>query len=284
MQRSRTAHHVTNQEITVVDCLKKHFALERADVDALFKLGAIYSDQKRVLKDRLLPKGTYLRLHLQPKRFETAKIDWLSKVVSDTREYLIVNKPAGIPVHASLENREENVLAQMRQATGYPLLITQRLDNPVGGLLCFAKTSDFQKHFNSALADREVKKVYRALTTEKPPVGLQTHYMEPTDHPPKRLSLEASVGWAQCLLQIEKVEAFQDRFDSEITLLTGRTHQIRAQLSALGCPVQGDRLYGSRVKYLPKQIALFSSRLEFQMGYTDAAVFELAPPWGLDFQ
>ncbi len=279
MQRSRTVHHVTNQEITVAQCLMKHFKLGPEEVESLFKLGAIYSDKKRVLENRLLAKGTYLRVHLQPKRFGAAKIDWKSCTVADHADFLIVNKPPGIPVHASLENREENVLNQMRLATGYPLLITQRLDNPVGGLLCFAKTPSFQRFFNSALSERNVTKQYRALTASPPPLGLLTHYMEPTNHPPKNVVPNETQGWDICQLQVDTVTPHKENFDISLTLLTGRTHQIRSQLGAIGCSILGDRLYGSKTRYLPKQIALFSSRLEFHLENGDPTRLELSPPW-----
>ena len=74
-----------------------------------------------------------------------------------------MNKPAGIPVHATLDNQVENVLHQLHVALGDSLYVTQRLDTEVSGLIVFAKTQEFQRRFNRLLAERKVTKRYRRL-------------------------------------------------------------------------------------------------------------------------
>jgi 23S rRNA pseudouridine1911/1915/1917 synthase len=247
------------------------------EIDALLQMGAIYSNKRRVLEDRALEKGTYLRLHLQPKRFDLSGIDWKSLLIADTDDYVVVNKPYGVPVHASLDNVLENTLHQLRLATGYPLLVTQRLDIPVGGLLVFAKTSEFQKRFNQWLVDRKVKKTYVALSPTPPATGFHVHFMEPSEFTPKKIGLEERPGWQRCELTVERTQVHELGFESFIQLHTGRTHQIRSQLAALGAPIVGDKLYGSTQSYRPGRIALFSTRLEIPIW--PKAIYELAPSW-----
>jgi len=278
--QGRISHHVTSEDTTVSRCLEHHFRLQPDQINDLLKLGAIYSNKRRILEDRALPKGTYLRLHLQPKRFRVQQIDWKSRVVHENKEFMVVNKPSCVPVHASLDNQEENVLTQMRKATGLNLLVTQRLDIPVSGLLVFAKTPEFQRRYNTWLSEKKIHKVYEALTAKAPTAGFHVHYMEQSERSPKKVVAEEKPKWLRCELTIESVTETEKGFVSRLYLHTGRTHQIRAQLGAMGCSILGDALYGSQSRYIPGQIALFACRLEIPVVGGPKACFELPSPWG----
>jgi 23S rRNA pseudouridine1911/1915/1917 synthase len=278
--QGRIAHHVTNEDLSVAECLRKHFRLDEARIDELLSLGAIYSNKRRIFENRKLAKGAYLRIHLEPKRFPVESIDWKSRIVATHRDFLVVNKPPGIPVHASLDNVRDNVLQQLRDATGQYLLVTQRLDVPVGGLMVLARNPDFQRRFNTWLAERKVIKIYRALVEQAPAVGLHVHYMEPSERSPKRVTLEERPGWARCELTVRSMREIPGHgIEVEIELHTGRTHQIRAQLGALGSPVKGDRTYGSSVRQ-EGFISLFASSLSWPSPGRPPEHYELGPPWG----
>ena len=269
----RIWHHVTAADTRVSHVLSQHFKMAPDQVSDLLRLGAVYSDKRRIFEDRSLAKGTYLRLHLKPKRFAVSGIDWKARIVHRDRDFVVVNKPAGIPVHASLDNAVENVLECLREVTGETLLVTGRLDTPVAGLVVFARNSGFQKRFNQMLADRQIEKRYRALTETPPPLGRHVHFMEPSERAPRRVSSEKKDGWLLCELEVCAVGK-----DVEVLLLTGRTHQIRAQLGALRCPILGDKLYGSRESYGPERIALFSAEVAWKMG-SESYRFTAQPLW-----
>jgi 23S rRNA pseudouridine1911/1915/1917 synthase len=277
----RILHHVTRENTTVVACLQQHFRLTEVRAQELIDLGAIYSNKRRVLENLKLDKGTYLRLHLEPKRFPVESVDWKKVIVHRTKDYLIINKPAGIPVHASVDNLQDNVLHQLRLQTGKHLLVTQRLDVPVAGVMLLACHPDFQRRFNQWLVDRKITKYYRALSSGVPEnPGRQIHYMEPSERSPKRISAEALPNWLRCELTLNVVETRPDGIcDLGIELHTGRTHQIRAQLGFLRVPILGDRLYGARKSYRPGEIALFSNRLGFPPFYESGRQFEIDPAW-----
>lgn len=277
--RGRIGHHVTSEETTVARCLEKHFRLSDKEVGDLFRMGAIYSNKKRVFTDSNLPKGTYLRIHLQPKKFPIDQVDWSRVVVYETPDFLVINKPAGIPVHPTLDNQQDNLLHQLRERMNWNVLVTQRLDIPVGGLMVFAKTADFQRRFNFYLAERKVNKSYRALVQKELPVGLQIHFMEPSKTCPKKVSSTEHANWPRCELAILSCSPANGLFDLEIELYTGRTHQIRAQLSHLGGPILGDKMYGSKENRGDK-IALFSHKLSFPNPRGPVWSFEHVPPWG----
>jgi 23S rRNA pseudouridine1911/1915/1917 synthase len=289
-RQNRIRHFVAKEQIMLIDCLAHHFGLPIEECERLIAFGAVYQDRQRINSNRLLSPGQYIRVHLHPKRFPVDGIDWRKTIVHDDKEFVVMNKPAGIPVHATLDNQVENALHQLRLTLGGSVYVTHRLDTEVGGLIVFAKTEEFQRQFNRLLLERKVKKRYRALVISAPEVGRHIHYMEPTERSSKTVSTENRPNWLECALRVVKVTPgtcivpAPQTFDVEIDLETGRTHQIRVQLSALGSPIVGDKLYGSRTRFqvngtrLPG-IALFSVSTTWTGPDSKEWSFVALPPW-----
>lgn len=152
---SRIYHHITNDSPPWWIVWSGHFKQTPESAQDLIALGAIYHNKLRVLENLMLEKGAYLRLHLKPKRYAVDHIDWKTRVVAQTPDYVVIDKPAGVPTYATVDNLIENALAQTRIATGKELLATQRLDVPVSGLLVFAVNKNFQTYFNKLLMNAE---------------------------------------------------------------------------------------------------------------------------------
>lgn len=255
-------HLITESEGPLVDVVCNSLNLKHDDVFALLSFGAIYLSNQRLFENLNLPIGSYLRVHTRPRHFPVQEIDWPSRVIADHAQFVIINKPAGVPCHPTVDNYFENCLIACSKNLGFPVHLTHRLDVPTQGLLLFAKTKTFQSQFNSWLAQKEIQKIYQAKVEGHCQLhGEFVHWMEPSPRAPKNISAAKREGWQECRLKILSHTIADDDTWLDIELLTGRTHQIRAQMSTLGFPVNGDAMYGSR--HPETELQLFAAKLQF---------------------
>jgi 23S rRNA pseudouridine1911/1915/1917 synthase len=271
MPHARIQHYVSKSEESLNQILFKHFKVK--DPEHLYKLGSIYLNKKRVFADQIIKPNDYLRLHLESRRFKV-DYDWKKIIVISNPDFVVVNKPRGLPVHATVDNHTENLLYQLREYLKTDVYITHRLDQTTSGLMVYAKTLEFQKAFNNALKDRAITKHYRTYVQKNIQPGHYTHYMSPDPRCPKEMSLEAKEGWYKCELEILTCTPKEDVFQLRINLLSGRSHQIRAQLMAMNNPIIGDKMYQS--KESQKKYFLESCHLEFNVAGSNT-VASLSP-------
>lgn len=280
-------HHIPKEASKVSTILRKHFRIGDNGIQDLLRLGSVLNGTLRLFQDELIPKGTKLTIYLRPNRFAVEKVDWKSIVITEKSDFLVVAKPGGIPVHATPDNAFENILEQMRKQWGKDLYVTQRLDVPVSGLMVIARRQRFQAFFNELLREGRIEKRYIALTTSPPPVGKHTHYMAEKGGRRRHAAAEPGPGRLPCQLEVQEVTALTGTpfYRCVVRPLSGRTHQIRSQLSALRCPVVGDSLYGYRGDRAftsdRREIALASAYLKFNDPQGKTHEFQLEPAWKL---
>jgi 23S rRNA-/tRNA-specific pseudouridylate synthase len=240
--------------------------VEFENFEFLLEIGSVYVDEKRVFTDLEVPPNSLVRIHRNPKRHPIKDIDWHSRVVEDNEDFVVINKPYGVPTHPTVDNSRENVLWQLSKSLNHELLITHRLDSETTGLLLFAKNKQFQNVFNYLISNKMVQKKYKALTTRRPEEKKYIHYIKPDKFVPKLVSQDPIEGWQTCELIVEKINDVTlpngtPGFESIIQLITGRTHQIRAQFTGINCPLFGDVLYGDENNEYP--LGLQSFHLKF---------------------
>jgi 23S rRNA pseudouridine1911/1915/1917 synthase len=163
-----------------------------------------------------------------------------------------------------LDNFRENAKVLLEEELRMPLYITHRLDIPTEGLLIIAKTPDAQKQLNRAFSLGRVEKIYRSINSLQVESGTYTHFMNPESRVPRVVQTDEVPGWWRCQMDLLRSAPWRDGFWHEIQLQTGKTHQIRAQMSFLGSPVCGDKTYGAAGEALSEGIALECYRLSFQ--------------------
>lgn len=141
-----------------------------------------------------------------------------------------------------------------------------RLDRPVSGVLLFARKPSALKILNAQFEKREVKKIYWAITASPLPQvsGKLSHGLKKDPLQRKAIISERdSKVYVKVELLYRKIAEKNGKYLWEITLLTGKYHQIRAQLAFMGCPLIGDAKYGSQVSYKENAIALHARMLKF---------------------
>lgn len=167
----------------------------------------------------------------------------------------------------SLDTLVKDYIAKKYNKKGDVFLgVVHRLDRPVGGVVLFARTSKALARLNEMFRTREVKKVYLAIVRERPPEDEATlvHYLKKNEEQNKTFVYDTEVkGSKQASLRYRVAGRSERFYLLEITLHTGRHHQIRAQLARIGCPVKGDMKYGFPRSNDDGGISLFAKRLEF---------------------
>ncbi len=240
-----------------------------AHAESLINLGAVYvNDARAKSKDIKIKSGDYIRVHTQPRRYQKPSA-LADRILESTEQFLIIDKPAGIPVHAQVDNCRENLITWLEKELNQELFVTHRLDIETSGCLIVGKTEDARREINQLFRDRKFKKHYVAVTEKSVEPAHYIHFMQPSFKSPKVLSDHPKDDWVRCELIVRSCtklsEKPQEMFELEIELLTGRSQQIRAQLSHLKAPIIGDIRYGSTIKSAePNSIGLRCSELIFE--------------------
>ncbi|MCU0858722.1 MAG: RNA pseudouridine synthase [Pontiellaceae bacterium] len=182
---------------------------------------------------------------------------------------LAVNKPSGLltqPSGTEKDNLEDRSKAWIKEVKNKPgnvfLHAVHRLDQVVSGIVLFACTDKALSRLNAGLRTHRFKKIYHAVVSGMPPQkeGSLRHFLIHNDYV-AGVAEEGDPDAKECLLDYAVLKQSEARTLLEIQLHTGRYHQIRAQLAAIGCPVAGDEKYGSADKLPGGAIALHHARL-----------------------
>ena len=195
------------------------------------------------------------------------------QVVYEDNHIIIVSKRSGEIVQGDKTGDEplsETVKRYIKEKYGKPgevfLGVVHRLDRPVSGLVVFARTSKALTRLNKMFAEGDVHKTYWAITknTPKEPEGTLTHWIVRNEQQNKSYAYDKEKPHAKKAILNYRVIGHSDNYSLiEVRLLTGRHHQIRCQLAAMGCPIKGDLKYGAPRSNPDGSISLLSRRIEF---------------------
>lgn len=209
------------------------------------------------------------------------------EVLYEDNHIIIVNKRPGEIVQADktgdkpLSDIVKEWIKEKYAKPGKVFLgVAHRLDRPVGGIVVFAKTSKALTRLNDMFRNGQVHKTYWAITRNRPDPekALLTHYITTVERNNKSYaSTTPREGAKESKLEYEVI-ADSDRYHLvKVNLLTGRKHQIRVQLSAIGCPVKGDLKYGDRRSNPDGSISLIARSVEFEHPVSREHIHVVAP-------
>lgn len=186
-------------------------------------------------------------------------------VLQENADWLVLNKPSGIPATAD-KTGTPSLLEIAEQLYGHRLHPVHRIDRPVSGIFLLAKTTAAMANLSAQFQARSVEKTYLAMVQNPPPAeaGTLRHYLK-KQNGSNRVSVSetALAGAERAELEYTLLNSGERYHLLQIQLITGRRHQIRAQLAAIGCPVKGDVKYGARRGNPDRSIHLHAWRLAF---------------------
>lgn len=202
---------------------------------------------------------------------------------------LVVEKPCNIPVQEDQSNDidmltllKDDIKLRYNKPGNVYLGLVHRLDRPVGGAMVFAKTSKAASRLSEQIRTRGLTKIYMAVVHHKLTASsgrLENYLLKDTKTNMVSVVNPDTQGAKQAILDFQ-VLAENDAFSLvKVNLLTGRSHQIRVQLSHIGNPLYGDQRYGKAVNKVGQQIALWSYCIGFEHPVTHEQMeFICSPP------
>ncbi|MBO4963867.1 MAG: RluA family pseudouridine synthase [Prevotella sp.] len=194
-------------------------------------------------------------------------------VVYEDNHIIVVNKDSGEIVQGDKTGDtplSDTVKEYIRQKYNKPgnvfLGVVHRLDRPVSGLVVFAKTSKALTRLNEMFRTNSVHKTYWAITRNTPPQpsGRLEQWIVRNEKQNKSYVYNREVpNSKKAVLEYSTIGTSDNYTLIEVRLMTGRHHQIRCQLAAMGCPIKGDLKYGARRSNPDGSISLMSRHVEF---------------------
>lgn len=210
-----------------------------------------------------------------------------NRILYEDNHLIVVNKmPAEIVQgdktgDTPLSEWVKDYIAEKYQKPGNVFLgVVHRIDRPTSGAVVFARTTKSLTRLNAMFSSRNLQKTYWAVAKWNLPdtQGTLRHFLKKNEAQNKSFVVAENVVGAKNAEMVYKVLAASDHYSLiEVELLTGRHHQIRAQLASLGCPIKGDLKYGAERSNPDGSIHLHARSLKFQHPVSKEFIAVIAP-------
>ena len=192
----------------------------------------------------------------------------LINILYEDNHLLVVEKPINVPVQADSSNDldlltilKEYIKEKYNKPGNVYLGLVHRLDRPVGGIMVFAKTSKAASRLSEQIRVKSFKKIYNAVVIGK--INESGTLIDKLLKDTKRNIVKVDDNGKESILKYKLLDYKDNLSLVEIELLTGRSHQIRVQMSHFGYPLYGDQKYNKNA-VVGNQIALFACKIEFE--------------------
>lgn len=259
-----------------------------------------------------LQVGDTVQMYINDEFFDTSSENGFMSVPSgisiiyEDENIILIDKKNGMVVHEDNENTADTLINRLKKylyekgeydpekENSFAPALCNRLDRNTGGIVIAAKNAEALRILNQKIKDRELEKRYLCIVIGEPPKkhDVITAYIEkdPSDNT-VRVSGRKTAAGKTAVTEYTVLKTSGRLSLLEINLHTGRTHQIRAHMAYIGCPILGDGKYGiNRInkEYKVKTQALYSYKLKFAfrtdsgiLDYLNGKVFEAENVWFL---
>lgn len=276
--------YIAREQTTLIKSIQKAFPkLNYVTISRVLRKKDIKINGKRVNSDVVINKGDNVQVYIDFDKEDNVEIIYQDSNV------VVVNKPYGIEV-VDENKREKDLTQQVSLQTQTNVFPCHRLDVNTEGVIIFAKTQKAYDIITQAFKNHKVTKIYNAWVQgkmEKKQDTLKAYLVK--DEKSARVFVydKSSTNAKEIITKYRVLKEFASTSLLEITLETGRTHQIRAHLSHIGHPVVGDDKYGNRElnkKFNLKKQCLTSVLLKFdfansELNYLNDKEFYVQPTW-----
>lgn len=217
----------------------------------LVEIGAVYVNDERSLNPaRLLRTGDRVRIHASPRRFAVPS-DLHDRLVSESGDWLVVEKPAGLPTEATVDNLRENLISALEDARRQSFFPVHSLESESTGLVLIAKSPEAQTRLKRAFAEGSLRRTYAVYVEATPLIdrmdGFRIAARESRQGETSVLT-EGRTSWS-----IDPTITKYERLEIEATML--RPAELRETLARAGAVVIGDKKHGSSFTALENEKA-----------------------------
>ena len=226
---------------------------------ALLKNKEIKINGKKTGENIVLQKGDCVQYYLTEKQAQKQAF----QIVYADENVLVVDKESGV--------NSEAVFAELKRQYGEACRFIHRLDRNTQGLMVFALGDQAETELLSAFREKQVKKIYHALCVGKfkEKSGTLQAYLKKNEEKAFVKIFDSPVLGAEAIItEYAVLEERENLTKAAITLHTGKTHQIRAHLAHIGCPILGDMKYGNEAENKKRNLSrqcLVAKRLRFSL-------------------
>lgn len=241
--------------------LKKSFS--RSQLKKIIEEGAVEVDGKKVAAHYQVKSGDRIEMKWEEKKDDTTPAqDIPLNIIYEDSELLVLNKPFGMVVHPGNGNWEGTLVNALLFHTkklssvggSFRPGIVHRLDKDTSGIMLVAKNDKAHAFLSDQFKDQTIQRIYRVIVK-----GIVQHEEGYCEEPVGRAFLNRKKivikpsGGKEALTYFKVLERFPEATLLELSLHTGRTHQIRVHMNYLGHPVIGDALYGVKSPWIERQ-------------------------------
>ncbi len=246
--------------------------------------------------------------NIQEENYEFLKAPKNLKIIYEDENIILLDKKPGVIVHQDKSYHFDCLLLRLhhylydngeynpKEENCFAPALVNRIDRNTGGIVIGAKNAESLRILNQKMKDRELHKFYLCLLINKPKKdnAILSDYLIKNEKTNKVTVLRnEKQGAKKILTKYSVLETNNNLTLCEVELLTGRTHQIRAHMSSIGCPILGDNKYGNKKlnqKYSLSKQCLYSYKLAFDfttdsgiLSYLDKKHFSTNDIWFMDY-